>query len=154
MCSVEMYSSPRPVDSFSACCSTQTNSLDGRTSGTRVAAQLGQLADRVAGPGARVLRVDAEALQDRHDDALVLFEQGEEEVGRGDLGVRTLGREPLCRRDGLLGLDRESVRLHLRTMVPALVRECKEIYVNLDLDPRLNHDWPNFGVVAARGRAA
>jgi hypothetical protein len=34
MCSVEMYSSPRPADSFSACWRTQTNSLEGRTSGT------------------------------------------------------------------------------------------------------------------------
>ena len=112
MCSVEMYSSPRPVDSFSACCRTQTNSLEGRTSGTVLPLSWGSLSIASPGPRARVLRVDAEALQDRHDDALVLIEQGEEQMGRGDLGVRVLRGEPLCGGHRLLGLDRESVWLH------------------------------------------
>ena len=43
MCSVEMYSSPRPVDSFSACCRTQTNSLEGRTSGAVLPLSFGSL---------------------------------------------------------------------------------------------------------------
>ena len=129
MCSVEMYSSPSPVDSFSACCRTQTNSLEGRTSGTVLPLSLGQLLDRLAGPAAGVLRVDAEPLQDRHDDALVLLEQGEEQVGRGDLGIRVLRGEPLRGGHRLLGLDRESVWLHLGPMVAAFSRESKEIYV-------------------------
>ena len=65
----------------------------------------GSLPIAFPGPGAGVLRIDAEALQNRHDDPLVLFEQGKEEMGRGDLGIGPLGREPLCRCDGLLGLD-------------------------------------------------
>ena len=108
-----MYSSPRPVDSFSACCSTQTNSLRGPTSGTVLPLSCGQLVDRLARPRARVLCIDAEALQDRNDDALVLLEQGEKQVGRGDLGVRVLRGEPLRGGHGLLGLDCESIRLHL-----------------------------------------
>ncbi len=43
MCSVEMYSSPSPVDSFSACWRTQTNSLEGRTSGTVLPLSRGSL---------------------------------------------------------------------------------------------------------------
>ena len=112
MCSVEMYSSPRPVDSFSACCRTQTNSLEGRTSGTVLPLSCGSLSIASRARARASCGVDAEALQDRHDDALVLLEQGEEQVGRGDLGVRVLGGEPLRGRHRLLGLDRESVRLH------------------------------------------
>ena len=108
-----MYSSPRPVDSFSACCRTQTNSLEGRTSGTVLPLSWGSLSIASRARLAGVLCVDAEALQDRHDDALVLLEQGEEKVGRGDLGVRVLRGEPLRGGHGLLGLDRESVWLHL-----------------------------------------
>src|SRR5215210_1510165 len=78
----------------------------------RVAAQLGELLDRLRRPRAGVLRVDPKSLEDRHDDALVLLEQGAEKVGRGDLGVRVLRGEPLGGRYGLLALDGEAVSLH------------------------------------------
>ena len=52
--------------------------------GDGVAAQLGQLVRSPRGPGrAASCGIDAEALQDRHDDALVLLEQGERAGGAG-----------------------------------------------------------------------
>ncbi len=57
-------------------------------------------------------QVGAELLQDRHDQPVGLVEQGDQQVGRGDLGVAPLRGELLRRGDGFLGLDGEPVRLH------------------------------------------
>ena len=86
--------------------------LGGADVGHGVAAELGKLPDRLLGGGAHLGRIAAEALQHGDDDAVLLVEQGEQEVGRGHLGVGVLGRDALSARDGLLGLDREPVLLH------------------------------------------
>ena len=62
-----------------------------------------------SGAGAKRLDLLAETLQHRHDDALLLLEQAEQQVGGRHLGVGVLGGEPLRGRHGLLGLDREPV---------------------------------------------
>jgi hypothetical protein len=77
-----------------------------------VAAEARQLLDRVAEAGASRCGVLSEALQHRHYNALILFEQGEQQVGGRHLGVGVLGGEPLGGRHGLLRLDREPVLLH------------------------------------------
>jgi hypothetical protein len=92
--------------------------LRGADVGDRVALQARERLDRLQRPLTGRLRVGAEALEDGDDDALVLLEQGGEEVRRGDLGVGVLGREPLRGGDGLLGLDREAVLLHVAIVSP------------------------------------
>jgi hypothetical protein len=80
-----------------------------------VAAQRRQVGDR--GPGALGDRADVggELAQDRGDEAVLLLEDGDEEVRRADLGVARLRRELLRGGDRLLGPDREPVRLHSPT---------------------------------------
>ena len=80
-----MYSSERPVASFSACWMTQTNSFEGRMSGTVLPLSCGSfsIASRSC---ADPLGVLPEALENRHHHALLLLEQGGEQVRRGDLG--------------------------------------------------------------------
>ena len=66
-------------------------------------------AERLADGG----RVDAELAQHGRDDAAVLLEQHREQVLGRDLRVAALVGEPLGGLERLLGLDRESVLLHL-----------------------------------------
>ena len=81
-------------------------------SGTVLPLRRRQLRDRLARALAQRLGVLAEALEHRDDDAVLLLEQGGEQVRGRDLGVGVLGGEPLRGRHGLLGLDREAVLLH------------------------------------------
>lgn len=78
----------------------------------------GKEGDRVARLGAGGVGVDAEALQDRHYHAVLLLEQGGEEVRWRDLGVGSVGREPLSGGDSLLGLLREAILLHGDSVSP------------------------------------
>ena len=72
---MEMYSSESPLASFSACCSTQTNSFEGRMSGTVLPLMARQLLDRLVRARAQRLGVLAEALEHGDDDAVLLLEQ-------------------------------------------------------------------------------
>ena len=81
-----------------------------------IAAQARQTVDRSERPLADRGDVGAELLEDRHDQAVVLIEQREQEVRRGDLCVAVLGGEPLGGGHGLLGLDREAVWLHVQSL--------------------------------------
>ncbi len=65
---MEMYSSESPEASFSACCMTQTNSFEGRMSGTVLPLRRGS-ASIASGARPRAPRVLAEPLQHRHHDA-------------------------------------------------------------------------------------
>ncbi len=56
--------------------------------------------------------VDAELLQDRGDQPVVLPQQRDQQVGGCHLGVAALRGERLRRGDGFLRLDREAIRLH------------------------------------------
>ena len=89
MCSVEMYSSPRPAISRSARWRTLTKPDEGRVSGSASPLRRGEAprprpAPAVADRG----DVGAELWRTGHDEAVLLLEQGEQEVGGGDLGLR------------------------------------------------------------------
>ena len=91
-----------------------------------VPAQLRELLDRLVRATACLPGIDPEPLQNRDDDALVLIEEGGEEVGGSDLRVRALGREPLRGCHRFLGANREPVWLHQPRMVAALVANVKK----------------------------
>ena len=85
--------------------------------GGRLGRRAGQRRERVQGGvdvGAHARRVDAELAQDREHDAVVLLEQGGEQVLGRRLRVAPARGERGGGRDGLLGLDREAVGLHQR----------------------------------------
>ena len=88
-----------------------------------VAAQRRRALDRLPGALAGASRRRRRAAAGPGRDAVVLLEQGEQQVGRRDLGVGGAGGEALGARDGLLGLDCEAVCLHSRVMVAALVEK-------------------------------
>ena len=78
----------------------------------RVAAVgLGQLVDRLGHLVAHRQRGLAGLLQDREDDALLLAEQGAEQVVGRDLGVAVGTGVVDGRVEGLLGLQRPAVRI-------------------------------------------
>ena len=114
--------------------------LRGAQVGLGIAAQAGQALDRVERALADRGDVGAELLEHRHDQAVLLVEQREQEVRRSDLGVAVLGGEPLGGGDGLLGLDRETVRLHLACPSAALVAPCSGRR-DPDPDRRLPGRW-------------
>jgi hypothetical protein len=60
--------------------------------------------------------VGGELAKDGGNEALLLLEHGDEEVYGGDLRVAGIGREPLRGGDRLLGLCRESICLHRRSV--------------------------------------
>ena len=110
MCSVEMYSSPCFAISFSAPWRTATRAEEGRTSA--VSPSFGRSSTALHGLRGDAADVDAQLLQDRDDQPVLLAQQRDEQVGRGHLGVAALGGQRLRGGDGFLGLDREAIGLH------------------------------------------
>jgi hypothetical protein len=80
------------------------------------AADGGQAGDRFAGAPHDRGQIGADLAKDGRRQSLVLLEHRNQQVRRGDLGVALLGRQPLGGGDGLLGLDGESISLHLRVV--------------------------------------
>ena len=97
-----MYSSERPVASFSACCSTQTNSFEGRMSGTVLPLSDGSLRDRLARAGASASASSPSRCSTGTTTPSSCSSRASEQVGGRDLGVGVLGGEPLRGRHGLL----------------------------------------------------
>ena len=102
MCSVEMYSSPRPADSFSACCSTQTNPLEGRMSGTVLPLSFGSLpiASRTRPRASRASTPSRCSTGTTTPSSC--SSRAKSRWARSDLGVGVLRGEPLRGRHGLL----------------------------------------------------
>ena len=86
--------------------------LRGPDLGLRFAADRGQAGDRRERALADRAQIRVELLEHRHHEAVLLVQQREEEVRRADLRVSILGGKPLRAGHGLLGLDREAIRLH------------------------------------------
>ena len=68
-----------------------------------------QRLERAAADGRRR---DPDALQQRQDDAVSLFEQGDQQVQRPDLGVVLLGRQPTGALERLGGATGETILVH------------------------------------------
>ena len=98
----------------------------GRTSGFVVAADRRQRRDGLAGALGDRGDVGGELAQRRGREPVLLLEQRDQQVRRGDLGVAGPGGELLRGRDRLLGLDRESVCLHRARQSTALGIDCQE----------------------------
>ena len=109
-CSVEMYSSLSSRISCSARAQHGSSAGDGRGLGGVLERR--QRVERGVDLGAQRLDRDAELAQDGHDQPVGLLEQHREQVRRLDLRVAAVGGKSDRGLEGLLGLDREAVRLH------------------------------------------
>ena len=100
-------------------------------------AQLRQVLDRLHRAGAYRIDVRGELLQDRDDQPVGLAQQRNQQVRRRDLGVASLGRQRLRCGHRFLGLDGESVGLHLLPFLgPALELRQAPLQRQDPLDPR------------------
>ncbi len=75
----------------------------------------GQRVGDLVGAAADALGVAAGALEHGDDDAAVLLEQREQQMGGSDLGIAARAGKPLRGGEGLLGLDCESISLHRKS---------------------------------------
>src|SRR5438105_15748604 len=78
------------------------------------AVDLGNLVERLLEPGLHELRIGADALEQRHDEPILLREQAREDVLGEDLLLIAASSDALRLLEGLLCLDRELVHLHGR----------------------------------------
>ncbi len=107
-----MYSSPIPRAASSA--RRSSSPIACPSSGAAVASpgDDGEAVELLVGTGPNQVEVRPDALQDRHDDAALLLQQGEQQMNRRDLWVTPAVCQALCGLERLLRLYGEAVRLH------------------------------------------
>ena len=125
-----MNSSPSACISRSARWRTLISAWEGRTLGSVAAGDRRKLVDPRVG---RVLDRDdvgADLAQDRRREAVVLFEDGEQEVGGGGLGVAALRGEPQRGCDGVARHGGEAVVLHAAHSTRPIAGESRNLSRN------------------------
>ena len=113
---METYSSPIPRASSSAFCSSSISSVESAGALDASPVTVGSASSASLARRRTRLRIGARAAQHRHDDAAVLLEQREQQVLGDHLRVAArAGEAAAAGREGLLGLDCESISLHRKS---------------------------------------